>query len=88
MAEDHAAQMNDALEQVRNVVGDEYDCGISDNDLKKALWDRYFDVHQGVNWVFGTTTFSVLRVSTECRLLLQRRKTVGLRLVIAKVSVE
>ncbi|KAF9495727.1 hypothetical protein BDN71DRAFT_1506483 [Pleurotus eryngii] len=52
MTPEEEAQMNDALEQVRNVVGDEYDCGISDKDLKKALWDRFFDVHQGVNWVF------------------------------------
>ncbi|KDQ29039.1 hypothetical protein PLEOSDRAFT_1075871 [Pleurotus ostreatus PC15] len=52
MTPEQEAQMNDALEQVRNIVGDEYDCGISDKDLKMALWDRFFDVHQGVNWVF------------------------------------
>lgn len=61
--------MNDALEQVRNIVGDEYDCGISDKDLKMALWDRFFDVHQGVNWVFGTNSFSTLAflLNVDCR---------------------
>ncbi|KAJ8522995.1 hypothetical protein ONZ45_g508 [Pleurotus djamor] len=52
MTPEEQEQMNDALEQVRHIVGDVYDCGISDADLKNVLWDRYFNVHETVGWVF------------------------------------
>lgn len=47
------AQMNDGLDQVRLVVGDEAQSGLSDNAVRDALWEYYFDVERTIQWAFG-----------------------------------
>jgi hypothetical protein len=46
--------MNYALEQVRIVLGNEDLSGFSDNSIKDALWEYYFDVEKTVAWAFGS----------------------------------
>lgn len=53
-AEHTQAQMNYALEQVRIVLGNEDVSGFSDNSIKDALWEYYFDVEKTVAWAFGS----------------------------------
>jgi hypothetical protein len=47
------AQMNDGLEQVRLIIGDEDLSELSDNSIKDALWEYYFDVEKTVQWSLG-----------------------------------
>jgi hypothetical protein len=47
------AQMNDGLEQVRLVIGDEVTSELSDNSIKDALWEYYFDIERTVQWALG-----------------------------------
>ncbi|KAF8974681.1 hypothetical protein BDZ97DRAFT_1935463, partial [Flammula alnicola] len=44
------AQMNDGLEQVRLIIGNEDISELSDNSIKDALWEYYFDVEKTVQW--------------------------------------
>ena len=48
------AQMNDGLEQVRLIIGDEDVSELSDNSIKEALWEYYFDVEKTVQWSLGS----------------------------------
>lgn len=48
------AQMNDGLEQVRLVVGDEDVSGLSDNVIKDVLWNNYYDIEKTVDWALGS----------------------------------
>ena len=50
-----AAQMIDGLEQVRNVLGDQGHSGFSDQVIKDALWELYFDVDKSVVWLLGAS---------------------------------
>ncbi|KAG7097236.1 hypothetical protein E1B28_004607 [Marasmius oreades] len=43
-------QMIDALEQVRQVIGDEDISGMSDNEVRGTVWYYNFDVEESVNW--------------------------------------
>lgn len=47
-------ELEDGLSYVRSVVGE--DIGISDTEIKEALWYYYFDREETVNWVFGKIT--------------------------------
>ncbi|PPR02456.1 hypothetical protein CVT24_002005, partial [Panaeolus cyanescens] len=49
-AEIAQAQMNDGLEQVRQVIGSADFSGVSDQSIKDALWDSYFDVDHTIQW--------------------------------------
>ncbi|KIM45904.1 hypothetical protein M413DRAFT_23715 [Hebeloma cylindrosporum] len=44
------AQMNDGLEQVRLIIGGEDVSELSDNSIKDALWEYYFDVEKTIQW--------------------------------------
>lgn len=45
--------MNDGLEQVRIIIGDDETSGISDNAIKDVLWENYFDIEQTTEWALG-----------------------------------
>lgn len=47
------AQMNDGLEQVRLTIGNQVMSELSDNSIKDALWEYYFDVEKTVQWALG-----------------------------------
>ncbi|KAF8803783.1 hypothetical protein BYT27DRAFT_7108972 [Phlegmacium glaucopus] len=50
MTIDQQAQMNDGLEQVRLVIGDEVVSELSDDSIKDALWEYYFHIEKTVQW--------------------------------------
>ena len=52
-AEYAQAQMNDGLEQVRLVIGNELTSELSDNSIKDALWEYFFDIERTVRWALG-----------------------------------
>jgi hypothetical protein len=52
-AEYAQAQMNDGLEQVRLVIGNEVTSELSDDSIKDALWEYYFDIERTVQWALG-----------------------------------
>ena len=45
--------MIDGLEQVRNIIGDQEQSGCSDQAIKDALWEFYFDVDKSVIVLLG-----------------------------------
>ena len=47
--------MIDGLEQVRNILGDQEQSGFSDQSIKDALWEFFFDVDKSVVWLLGAT---------------------------------
>lgn len=53
------AQMNDGLEQVRLIIGGEDVSELSDNSIKDALWEYYFDVEKTVQWSLGSWYLNV-----------------------------
>ncbi|KAG6831884.1 hypothetical protein H0H92_007001 [Tricholoma furcatifolium] len=50
MTDEQHAQLLHGLEEVRNVLGDESVSGLSDKDLKDALWEFFFDQEQTIQW--------------------------------------
>lgn len=52
-AEYAQAQINDGLEQVRLIIGNEVTSELSDNSIKDALWEYYFDIERTVQWALG-----------------------------------
>ena len=49
------AQMIDGVEQVRNILGDQERSGCSDQAIKDALWEFYFDVDKSIVWLLGAS---------------------------------
>lgn len=47
------AQMNDGLEQVRLIIGNEDMAGLSDDSIKDTLWEYYFNIEKTVQWALG-----------------------------------
>lgn len=47
------AQMIDGLEQVRNILGDQERSGCTEQNIKDALWEFFFDVEKSVVWLQG-----------------------------------
>jgi len=47
--------MIDGLEQVRSILGDQEQSGCSDQAIKDALWEFYFDVDKSVVWLLGAS---------------------------------
>lgn len=45
--------MIDGLEQVRSILGDQEHSGCTDQDIKDALWEFFFDVDKSVVWLLG-----------------------------------
>lgn len=57
-------QLNDGLEQIRLVIGGEETTGLSDQSIKDALWEYYFDAEKTVEWALGEFT-----VAKKCFIL-------------------
>ncbi|KAF9651277.1 hypothetical protein BDM02DRAFT_917119 [Thelephora ganbajun] len=48
MTEEQHAQMIDGLEQMRSILGDQEQSGFSDQAIKDALWEFFFDVDKSM----------------------------------------
>lgn len=48
-----AVQMNDVLEEIRNVIGEEEISGIPDNEIKDTIWYYHFDLQHSMQWCLG-----------------------------------
>lgn len=46
-------QFDMAFAEARSIVGPSETSGISDMQLKNAIWDFYFDVEKSVDWLLG-----------------------------------
>ncbi|PSR73485.1 hypothetical protein PHLCEN_2v10777 [Hermanssonia centrifuga] len=44
-------QLTQGLEQIRATVGSEAESGMTDKDIKDALYHYYFDIQQSLNWL-------------------------------------
>ncbi|KAF9045950.1 hypothetical protein BDZ89DRAFT_100825 [Hymenopellis radicata] len=53
MSEKDQAALEAAFEQVISVIGDSNTTGLSDKQVKAALWDAYFDVEETIEWALG-----------------------------------
>ncbi|KAH9482959.1 hypothetical protein JR316_0005059 [Psilocybe cubensis] len=49
-AELDQARMEDGLDQVKLVIGDESQSGFSDNEIRDVLWEYYFDIEKTIEW--------------------------------------
>ncbi|PPQ92367.1 hypothetical protein CVT25_008717 [Psilocybe cyanescens] len=49
-AELDQARMEDGLDQVKLVIGDESQSGLSDNEIRDVLWELYFDIEKTIEW--------------------------------------
>lgn len=47
------AQLDSATDSVVNLLGPEQDSLISEAEIRKKLWDVYFDVDDTLAWAFG-----------------------------------
>jgi HBS1 N-terminus len=45
--------METGLAQVRSVLGDLDESGVSDKQIRDALWDSFFDVEGTISWLLG-----------------------------------
>ena len=59
------AQMIDGLEQVRNILGDQEHSGFSDQSIKDALWEFFFDVDKSVVWLLGESYPCIQAMSVD-----------------------
>ncbi|KAG5716065.1 HBS1-like protein [Termitomyces sp. T112] len=50
MTDEQHAQLLHSLEEVRQVIGDEYVSGFPDNELKDVLWEYFFDTEKTIHW--------------------------------------
>ncbi|KAG6903305.1 hypothetical protein C0995_013058 [Termitomyces sp. Mi166 len=50
ITDEQHAQLLHGLEEVRQVIGDEYVSGFSDNELKDVLWECFFDIEKTIQW--------------------------------------
>ncbi|TFY80062.1 hypothetical protein EWM64_g3954 [Hericium alpestre] len=51
MSPEERAQMNDALDKIRRILGSEQQSGFTDSFIEETLYDCYFDVDQSVEWL-------------------------------------
>lgn len=47
--------MHDALEQVKQVIGEENVSGLANHLITDVLWDNWFDVEKTVQWAYGAS---------------------------------
>jgi len=62
--------LNNGLDHIRTIIGPESENGLSDSDIKDALWNFFFDNDKTVEWLLGTLDFAAnLRsgIDRECR---------------------
>jgi hypothetical protein len=52
------ALLNNGFDQVRGIIGDEEESGLSDAAIKNALWHYYFDIEKTVQWLLGTSAMA------------------------------
>lgn len=52
-------QLLDAMEQVRAVIGDERSSGFTDSEVKRVVWDAYFDVSKSISVLLGELLDSI-----------------------------
>ncbi len=45
--------MEAAFEQLISVLGDSNTTGLSDKEVKAALWEAYFNVEETIEWALG-----------------------------------
>ncbi|GLB33494.1 putative elongation factor Tu C-terminal domain [Lyophyllum shimeji] len=69
MTEEQHARLLYGLEQVRQVLGDEDVTGLSDKDIKDALWEYFFDEEKTIQWALE---------EQQRRRLAQERKAINL----------
>ncbi|KAF5393713.1 hypothetical protein D9757_000305 [Collybiopsis confluens] len=53
MTADQHLQMNDALEEIRKVIGEEEISGLPDAEIKDTIWNCYFDLQESLDWCLG-----------------------------------
>ena len=61
----YLVKMNDALEQVRQVIGEEDISGLPDSEVKDTIWYYHFNVEESINWCLRTLPFLISQ-STYC----------------------
>lgn len=47
------AQLDSATESVVNLLGPSEDSLIQESEIRRQLWDSYFDVDTTLDWAFG-----------------------------------
>lgn len=45
--------MQDGLDHIRGVLGEEETSGLSDKVIKDALWEFFFDTEKTIEWALG-----------------------------------
>ncbi|KAL0580789.1 hypothetical protein V5O48_001254 [Marasmius crinis-equi] len=50
MTAEEQLQMNDALEKVREVIGEEEISGLPDSEVKDTIWHYHFNVQDSIDW--------------------------------------
>ncbi|KAG6850053.1 hypothetical protein H0H93_001869 [Arthromyces matolae] len=50
MTDEEHARLLHALEEVRQVLGDENVSGLSDREIKDVIWEFFFDVQETIRW--------------------------------------
>jgi hypothetical protein len=53
LTEEQRVQLEEGLEQVREVIGNEEVSGISDAMIQDGLWISYFSVEETLQWIFA-----------------------------------
>ena len=66
--------MIDGMEQVRNVLGDQDRSGFSDQAIKDALWEFFFDVDKSVVYLLGAPVASIQVASADGPIAQRRNK--------------
>ncbi|KAH7916814.1 HBS1 N-terminus-domain-containing protein [Hygrophoropsis aurantiaca] len=52
MTPEQQAQMSDAFDYVRSIMGDEATSGLDDRIIQDTLWEVYFDVQRALDWLY------------------------------------
>ncbi|KAJ3993613.1 hypothetical protein F5050DRAFT_1810344 [Lentinula boryana] len=50
MTTEQQLQMNDVLEEIRNVIGEEEISGLPDSEIKETIWYYNFDISESIQW--------------------------------------
>lgn len=53
MTADQQAQLDTATDTVIGVLGAEKDSFITEEEIRRSLWDSYFDTNETLEWAFG-----------------------------------
>ncbi|KIK65603.1 hypothetical protein GYMLUDRAFT_39082 [Collybiopsis luxurians FD-317 M1] len=50
MTADQLLQMNDVLEEIRKIIGEEDISGLQDSEIKDTIWNCYFSFEESLEW--------------------------------------